>query len=203
MVQNSAKPRGRPRAYDRDKTLMALRDVFWRQGLAGVSLDELTEATGLHKPSLYAAFGDKRAQYLAALDSYLAMSRDWIAAAMAEPTLEESLSAFFARDIEIYTKAGAGCFMVTTATPEARNDPEISARAAAAMKALDRTFRRRLEKAVAAGELPPDADLAAIADLLAALNYDLAVRARAGASAAELRAIVERSLAFILRAAAK
>jgi AcrR family transcriptional regulator len=201
MVQKSAKPRGRPRAYDRDEALTALRNVFWRRGLAGVSLDDLTQATGLHKPSLYAAFGDKRAQYLAALDSYLAMSAEWIRAAMAEPTLEVSLQAFFRRAVDVYTQTGPGCFMVTTATPEAGSDPEISARADAAMKALDRTFRRRLEKAVAAGELPADADLAAIADLLAALNYDLAVRARAGVSAEELGAIVGRSLAFILRAA--
>jgi hypothetical protein len=129
------------------------------------------------------------------------MSAEWIRAAMAEPTLEASLQAFFRRAVEVYSRTGPGCFMVTTATPEARNDPEISARAEAAMKALDRTFRRRLEKAVETGELPPDADLAAIADLLAALNYDLAVRARAGVPAADLNAIVERSLAFTLRAA--
>ena len=59
--------RGRPRAYDPDAALKAARDVFWVKGYAATSLDDIAEATGMNRPSLYAAFGDKEAIYLAAL----------------------------------------------------------------------------------------------------------------------------------------
>ena len=68
------------------------RDTFWKYGYAGTSMDQLSAATGsLHKPSLYGAFGDKKALYLAALDNYLAEVRAEFAEAFAVPTLFDSL----------------------------------------------------------------------------------------------------------------
>src|SRR6516162_6182995 len=64
------KRRGRPPAYDRDAALQQATDAFWRAGFSGTSLDDLAAATGMNRPSLYAAFGDKRALYLHALDRY-------------------------------------------------------------------------------------------------------------------------------------
>ncbi len=60
----------RPRSFDPDEALDLARDVFWRKGLQGTSLDDITAATGLAKPSLYAAFGDKNALFLKVLDRY-------------------------------------------------------------------------------------------------------------------------------------
>jgi AcrR family transcriptional regulator len=67
MVQKQPplRPRGRPRAYDPDVALAQAMDTFWHAGYAGTSLDDLSAATGMNRPSLYAAFGDKRALYLA------------------------------------------------------------------------------------------------------------------------------------------
>ena len=64
------KPLGRPREFDEAETLRRILDVFWTLGFEGTSLNELMEATGLQKGSLYAAFGDKRALFEAALDRY-------------------------------------------------------------------------------------------------------------------------------------
>ena len=79
MVQKNlaqaAPARGRPRSFDTDEVLGQVRDAFWRYGYAGTSMDQLSAATGLHKPSLYGAFGDKKRLYLAALDNYLAEVR--------------------------------------------------------------------------------------------------------------------------------
>ena len=79
MVQkNSAAPaRGRPRSFDTDDVLARVRDTFWKYGYAGTSMDQLSAATGLHKPSLYGAFGDKKALYLAALDTVVAPGGYW------------------------------------------------------------------------------------------------------------------------------
>lgn len=60
----------RPRSFDPDEALDAAREVFWQKGFQGTSLDDITTATGLAKPSLYAAFGDKEALFLKVLDRY-------------------------------------------------------------------------------------------------------------------------------------
>src|ERR1700688_958751 len=60
----------RRRSFDPDEALDLARDVFWRKGFQGTSLDDITAATGLAKPSLYAAFGDKNALFLQVLDRY-------------------------------------------------------------------------------------------------------------------------------------
>src|SRR5262249_49612858 len=71
MVQNSdARPRGRPRAFDPQTALQRAREAFWDRGFAGTSLDDLSERTGMNRPSLYAAFGDKQELYLETLRGY-------------------------------------------------------------------------------------------------------------------------------------
>src|SRR4249919_2313925 len=71
MVQKEtadSRPRGRPRSFDPDAVLEKARGVFWTLGYAATSLDDLAAATGLNRPSLYAAFGDKHALYMRALE---------------------------------------------------------------------------------------------------------------------------------------
>ena len=60
----------RPREFDETTVLDAIKDVFWQKGYEGTSYADLIAASGLHKGSLYAAFGDKRALYLKALKAY-------------------------------------------------------------------------------------------------------------------------------------
>src|SRR3954452_12779539 len=73
MVQNIEKrTRGRPRAYDPDEALAKAMGAFWDHGYAATSLDDISAATGMNRPSLYAAFGDKQAIYLKAIEHYRA-----------------------------------------------------------------------------------------------------------------------------------
>lgn len=60
----------RPRSFDPDDVLEIARQVFWQKGFQATSLDEITAASGIAKPSLYAAFGDKHALFLRVLDRY-------------------------------------------------------------------------------------------------------------------------------------
>jgi len=69
--RTAPRPRGRPRAYDPDRALAAAMQAFWRLGYAGTSLEELSAATDMNRPSMYAAFGDKRTLYRKTLDSYI------------------------------------------------------------------------------------------------------------------------------------
>ena len=78
MVQKTSKKqpsaRGRPRAYEPEVALKQATEAFWRTGYGGTSLGDITAATGMNKPSLYAAFGNKHALYLEALSQYLQMA---------------------------------------------------------------------------------------------------------------------------------
>ena len=62
--------KGRPREFDADEALDRALEVFWRKGYEGASLAELTEAMGINRPSLYAAFGNKEALFRRAFDRY-------------------------------------------------------------------------------------------------------------------------------------
>jgi AcrR family transcriptional regulator len=196
--------RGRPRSFDTDQVLGRVRATFWRYGYAGTSMDQLSAATGLHKPSLYGAFGDKKRLYLAALDNYLTEIRASFAEAFAVPDLFDSLDAMTEWAIDKFmggADGGTGCFMMTTAMPEAAEDPEISRVVREAMDGLDRAMLRRFEKAIEAGQLPPTADAHALAMILVANHYELSARARAGSTREELRALAARAIDVVRRVA--
>ena len=204
MVQKSSAtqsaPRGRPRSFDTDVVLDRVRDTFLRYGYAGTSMDQLSAATGLHKPSLYGAFGDKKKLYLAALDNYLADVRAEFAEAFAVTDLFESLEAMTEWSIDKFMgkdEAGPGCFMMHTAMPEATEDPEISRAVRESMDSLDRALLRRFERAKEAGQISPDADTRSLAMVMVANHYEISGRARAGYTRAELRALSDRAIALV------
>jgi TetR/AcrR family transcriptional regulator, copper-responsive repressor len=201
MVQkSSAVPRGRPRSFDTDEVLDRVRDTFWRYGYSGTSMDQLSAATGLHKPSLYGAFGDKKKLYLAALDNYLADVRAEFAEAFAVTDLFESLAAMTQWSIDKFMgrdETGPGCFMMHTAMPEASEDPEISRVIRESMDSLDRALVRRFEKAIEAGQISAAADPRALAMVMVANHYEISGRARAGYSRPELRALADRAIDLV------
>jgi AcrR family transcriptional regulator len=199
-AERSAPTRGRPRSFNTDEVLQRVRDTFWKYGFTGTSMDQLSAATGLHKPSLYGAFGDKKALYLAALDNYLAEVRAEFAEAFAMPGLFESLYEVTERSIDKFLRGkgdGSGCFMMSTAMPEASECPEISAVVRGSMESLERAFLRRIEKGAEDGEIPAAADPRTLAMILVANHYELSGRARAGYSREELRSHADRALDLV------
>ncbi|MCX5540073.1 TetR/AcrR family transcriptional regulator [Paraburkholderia sp. CNPSo 3076] len=62
--------RGRPRSFDVDVALDRAVEIFWKNGYEGADLDTLTEAMEINRPSLYAAYGDKRALFFKAVERY-------------------------------------------------------------------------------------------------------------------------------------
>jgi AcrR family transcriptional regulator len=172
--------------------------LFWRKG-ANAPLDALTEATGLHKPSLYGAFGGKRGLYLAALDAYLADSGSRMAKALSLEPLAAALRAFFDVDLDIFLGSGGqrGCFLMSTALDRAANDPDVRKRVDRAFVGMRSAILARVEKAVAAGDLPPSAERELITDLITSTHVSLSVEARAGRGRSELEAKVHRLLALL------
>ncbi len=194
-MENMSRRRGRPRSFDPDAALAAVQRHFWAHGFAATALDDLATATGLNRPNLAAAFGDKQALYLAAMGRYRASLQAGIAATLAAPgPLATRLLGFYAAAIALYTADAAtpGCFIVCTAPADAARLPAIRAALAEVLAEVDAAL---LACFTAAGQ----ADAAARAGLAGALLHSLAVRARAGADAASLQALaavgVERLVA--------
>jgi len=184
--------RGRPRGYQPDVALARALDAFWEGGYSGTSLDQLAEATGMNRPSLYAAFGDKQALYLKALAAYSEASRAMIKAAFeADQPLSKALMQVYAGAIERYVggeKGQRGCFSVGTAAVEAATNPVVRAAFAENLKNLDAAFAWRFEKAIKERELPKSADPKMLGRLASAVIHTLAIRARGGEPKASLLA---------------
>lgn len=156
----------------------------------------------MNRPSLYAAFGDKHALYLKALECYWQLSLTAMRDALAhgDETLEEALLRAYDGQLSIYFSGDGlprGCFAIGTATIEAVDDPEIRSLLAEGIRMLDADFEARLRIAHERGELKNDADPAALAVLASATLHTMAIRARAGVPRAELREIARKAVSVI------
>ena len=209
MVQKSAsaqtasspRRRGRPRAFVPETALNRAMEVFWKEGFAATSLDELSAATGLNRPSLYGAFGDKRALYIQAYRRYRQHVRDTFSPLLAEAApLREKLRRVFLAALDLYLSGDdgpRGCFTVLTASSDAIADPEIRAIVGEAIETTDRAFGRLFADASDAGELPAGADPKRLARMASATIHTLSIRARARLPRAEIEAIVEDAVLTI------
>ena len=192
------KRRGRPRAYQPEIALGKALDLFRKDGFAATSLDDLSAATGMNRPSLYGAFGDKRELYIKSYQRYRADAR----AAMVDIFREEMpirrrLERIYAAALDIYLSGEAGprgCFTVMTAASEAVADPEIRAMVLEGFSELDKAFARCFRVAKEKGELPTTADAAVLALLASATMHTMAIRARARVPRQELEAIVKGAI---------
>jgi AcrR family transcriptional regulator len=193
------KRRGRPRAYDPQVALARAAEVFWKAGYAGTSLDDLVAATGMNRPSLYAAFGDKRDLYLKTLEYYRDEGRALTREALADaPTLRVFLKRFYDKALDLYLAGGPrGCFSIGTAATVAAVDDGVREFLADSMRTTDSFLKRQIEKAREQGEIPRDADPAALAYLATATLHTLAIRSRAGLSRKELDALVKAAIEVI------
>lgn len=191
--------RGRPRSFDRDAALVAATRLFWERGYAATSVGELTEAMGIRPASLYAAFGDKRSLFEEAVTAY---GRTPVGAFMGR-ALEEEPTAYgaFARILReaarIYADPShpAGCMTITAAVNIAPQDAEVGAFLRELRNANLVAWEARLRTARRTGELPPEADPAALAGYFATVIQGMSQRSCDGAGAAELAAIAELALA--------
>jgi AcrR family transcriptional regulator len=195
------KSRGRPRAYEPETALRQAAQAFWKNGYAGTSLDDISAATGMNRPSLRAAFGDKHALYVRALSDYWELKFATLRQAFAnESSLAESLMRVYDAALSIYfadDERALGCFVVGTAITEAPGDPEIQHIVAEGFRALDAHFEARFKRARAAGELQQDADPKTLALLAVAMMQSLAIRARAGSSRKELKKLAQKTVGVI------
>jgi AcrR family transcriptional regulator len=194
MSEQPTKRRGRPRAYDPDVALAKATETFWAQGFAGASLDDLSAATGMNRPSLYGAFGDKQTLFKAALDRYMDSSR----AAMIEAfrgggTLREVLTRIYHTALGFYLSddmGGRGCFLASAGLGQALVDSDVRQVVADGLHELDRGVEGLLQRRQAKGELPSTVDAVALGRVASMMMNALSVRARAGETREQLEATI-------------
>jgi len=182
----------RPREFDVDTALERAMQVFWAKGYESTSLDDLCDATGLGRSSLYAAFQDKRGLYLRALGRYEENSAARIAAALARPVpIRRAIGAFLDRMVEdIAAGPGRrGCFIGNCAAEVARQDRGAAAQVRRSLERIEAAFREGLACAKARGELAVGADVDALARFFTAGIQGLRLVGKANPDRAVLKDI--------------
>ena len=186
-------PKGRPREFDLDAAVEKAMQVFWARGYEGASIAELTAAMGISRPSLYAAFGDKRRLFGIALKHYANGPRGFGAKALALPVTRDAVEALLYGVVELSTRVSGpkGCLYTHAALacgPEAEaiRDETNQLRLAGEEKLL-----ARLQKGRDEGELPVSENLPALAKYIATVAQGITVQGAAGVPLEALNAAVE------------
>lgn len=195
--------RGRPREFDLDEALDAAVEVFWRQGYEGTTLDDLTSAMGISRPSLYAAFGDRESTFKQAVERYGRVDMSYVDDALAEPTAFEVAEHFLRSNVRAITNPSRpqGCLSIQGGVSGSRTDQGIVEFLGESRAAVEARFAARFEQALADGDLPSDEDPTELAKYLNTVTSGMAVQAAGGATRAQLIRVVERALTAFPREA--
>jgi len=188
--------RGRPREFALDDALDRAIDVFWRQGYEGTTLDDLTRAMNISRPSLYAAFGNKESTFTRAVERYAAVDMAYVDDAIAQPTAHGVAEHYLYRNVIAITAPGkpAGCLSIQgglTSSPEHRRVVDFLNDSRAAGEAR---FVERFQTALETGDLAPSERPRELAKYLSTVTAGLAVQATGGATRSELEQVAARAL---------
>lgn len=188
---------GRHREFSVEAALDAALCVFWRKGYEGTSYADLTEATGVERPALYSAFGNKEALFRRALARYHERYLGYLPEALQLPTARQVAAHFLRGAVELNTRYPdrAGCFGINGVLAGS-DDAEPIRQALIEYRANgEAQLRERFERAKAEGDLPETADAATLAAYVMAVTHGLAVQAKAGFRREVLQAVAEQALA--------
>jgi AcrR family transcriptional regulator len=188
---------GRPRGFDRDAALESAMVLFWRKGFAAASMTDLCDAMSIRSPSLYAAFGSKEALYLEAIEHYVQTNGPPIWDRLAEgATARACVENLLLAATEIFPDAPTspgGCMVTLGAVCDEWPAPIIEAVRNVRLHMLG-MLRARLEAGVATGELPASTDIDSLGRFYLGVYTGMAVQARDGASAGDLRGLVAAAM---------
>src|SRR3982074_3060381 len=153
---------GRPREFDPDQALDIALQVFWRRGYEGASMADLTEAMGITKPSLYAAFGNKEELFRKALDRYVDGPGGYVQVALAKPTAREVVEHLLLEAADAVTDPNnpPGCLAVQGALCCGDAAQSIKQELMLRRANGEEDLRKRFDRAIAEGNLPGGAPAA-------------------------------------------
>lgn len=187
---------GRPRAFNIDEALEKALRVFWQKGYLGTSLTDLTEAMGINRPSLYAAFGNKETLFRKVLDLYQEQQTPYMCQALEEPTARQVIERMMYGVVDLLTNPDnpPRCLYAQTVLSCADPSDPLYQELSKRRVLIEATIRDRFERAIAEGDLSPDTDATALARFVLTVNFGMSVQASSGASRAALLQVVETAL---------
>lgn len=204
MKKKTSRPPGRPRAFDRDQVLDRAVLIFWEKGYKGASLDNLTAAMGINRPSLYAAFGSKHDLFMAVIDHYAAtLGCKPVMAFYGEADITRAVASFFEATIRAATLKGKprGCLVMSVAVQHAEKDEQVGKKLKAMFEETDQVIAGQFQAAQDKGQLPQGADPEALARMVISVTHSIAARARVGASPGELSRLGQDFMGVLFPAA--
>ena len=190
----------RTRAFEPEEILPKAMEVFWAKGYSDTSIDDLVDATGVSRYGLYGEWEDKMGLFLAVLDKYKECQVGFILQELeTKGAGREAIENYFTFFKLSYKKAGAsnGCLFVNTAAEFGTDENPITSRITQHFRRLEKAFKRALENARAANDVPVTLDPSAAAVMLSGIAQGLALLARAGESPAKVRTFVDGALAIL------
>ncbi len=188
----------RSREYDHHELLTEATSAFWANGFARTTMDDIVKRTGVNRASLYAAYPDKRALFLASLQHYLetVTSKNLRHLERGEKA-SESIRSFFLRLISEPTPEGysvSGCLLTNTAVELGGVEEDVAALVRQAFSRVEEALRRRLTEARTQGDLSPDVEPKKLAKHLLVLIQGVRVMSRLGVEKRLLKQAVESAL---------
>ena len=199
LYKNQMTQRGRPRTFDRQTALRQAMQVFWALGYEGATLNELQAAMGgIAPPSFYAAFGSKEELFREAVELYSrTLGAPMIKALEEGPTARASIEALLEAAVESFCKPGLprGCFLVFGAFNSVPSNKDVEEHVRGLRLRRQKAIQRRLQRAVAEGELSKTLDLAAMATFYTTVIDGLAIQARDGVPRKALRFSINSAMA--------
>ena len=191
----------RPREFEQEAVLDRAMRIFWSRGYEATSVQDLVDQMGIQRGSLYAAFGDKRALFFAAIDRYDRVVTAKLLTALDEPSGMKAIRRFFQLKIEGSVQANRprGCLVTNSATELASRDRGTATRVGAVLTKIEAAFHRAVVRAQGAGEIGPARDPRALARFLTSSAQGLSVMAKTFPERAMLEDIVDVILDVLKR----
>lgn len=150
----------RPREFDEGAVIDALMRTFWRNGYAATSMNDLVEATGLSRSTIYNSFGGKKTLFALALKEYRRVTTGNVAMLSRTTDVRGSLRALLLSIVndELCDHQGFGCFAANSSLEVAGRDPELSALVEQHFERLESGLLRLLKRGQKIGEISPNQD---------------------------------------------
>lgn len=189
----------RPREFDPDQAIDKAVEVFWRQGYKATSVQDLVDAMGIQRGSLYAAFGSKAGLFAAAMDRYMTeVSSRRLLEDESRP-IREVLAEFLAGlvDMAVADRSRRGCLITNTAVELTPHDRVVAAKIARNLGDMEDMLTRRLAAAQAAGEIRRDRPPRALARFLVGAIQGLRVMSKVTPERERLQDIADIALASL------
>jgi len=190
--------RGRPREFCVDHALAEALRVFWSKGYEGASLTDLTEAMGITRPSLYAAFGNKESLFRKALDLYEREKMAYVGQALVEPTARKVAETMLRGAVQNVTGNDEphGCMRVIASVACGPAAQSIHAEVAKRSLIVKQAMVDRFARAKAEGDVPAHIDVEGLTRVLIAFLQGISIQANMEATREELDRLVETALAI-------